>query len=160
MPLDAYKDFFITCVGASASFIGLLFVALSVILDNEKAKLEVLDRRRAENSFIAFTNIFFVSFVALIPGNAMGVVALISAIISLYVLFRLFTAENYVRIAGSSWAWLIVTIIVYILEAVFAVFNVINPANSFPISMLVVIIMVLFAMGLLRAWELTGIHRR
>ena len=34
MDITLYKDFLITCAGASASFIGLLFVALSVVLAN------------------------------------------------------------------------------------------------------------------------------
>lgn len=160
MLLDAYRDFFITCVGASASFIGLLFVALSVILDNEQARLEILDRRRAENAFIAFANIFFVSFVTLIPGNATSFVAILSGIISLYILYRLFTAENYIRLAGSSIIWLIATIIIYLTEIIFAALMLADPANTLDITMLSAVIMVLFATGLLRAWELTGIHRR
>jgi hypothetical protein len=60
--LAAYQGFFAASTGASAAFIGLLFVTLSFI-DNERTSDAVKTWRRilASSSFSQLINVFFIS---------------------------------------------------------------------------------------------------
>ena len=73
-----YRDFMLAVVGASASFIGLLFVALSVVIPNLDLKVANRERHLAISAYAAFLNVFFLSLVALLPTHhAFGIVALV-----------------------------------------------------------------------------------
>src|SRR5579884_4402005 len=107
MPISSLKDFLIACVGASASFIGLLFVALSVVLTRieENSELRFRDRRLAETSFIALADIFFVSISALISISNIGVVSLIAAFFGILNVYRLFSRLEKVKELETRSDW-------------------------------------------------------
>ncbi|MGH7142350.1 MAG: hypothetical protein ACREF5_02680 [Candidatus Saccharimonadales bacterium] len=69
--IDAYRSFFTASAGASAAFIGLLFVAVSFI-DSEKVDEAVQLWRRvvANSSFAQLIDVFFVSLASLLQVHA------------------------------------------------------------------------------------------
>ena len=142
----------VACLGASASFIGLLFVCLSVVLQKAgEEKIADRDRLLAESSYAALINIFFVSLFATLPHETIGYTCLSLALIGLLSCWRL--------IHSSHIAPLITSAIVYVTELVFAVNLVTHPHHLLDTGWLEAIIVALFAISLIRAWGLTGIHK-
>jgi hypothetical protein len=165
MDLAPFKDFLIASVGASASFIGLLFVALSVVMGrkSEDSELEFNDRRLAESAFTAFANVFFVSLVALMPDTNIGWAALVMALIGLNNSWRLFAWAKKIKAQGGPHLereifWISASVIVYLLEAIYALGILIHPTSASDLNWITSIIIALFGGGLVRSWELTGIR--
>lgn len=167
MLVDQYRDFLIACVGASASFIGLLYVGLSVVLSRQDAgtKIEFTDRRLAESAFTALANIFFVSLIALMPGNNVGWTSVIVALVgirSAWVLYDRLQDEKkksgYIPKKKSEISWIFTSLLVYIVQAYWGTLLIINPANSNAFDWAMVMLIILFGGGLVRSWELTGIR--
>jgi hypothetical protein len=164
MSLDLYKDFLIACVGASASFIGLLFVALTVVLDrgNRGSEMEFTDRRLAESSFTALANIFFVSIAGLIPGNNIGFVALIAVIFGLLNVWHLLRRFRQTNERGtftqtrSNVYWIIYSFIIYGAQAVFAIRLIRDPNSKTDLNSMMGILLALFGLALVRTWDLIG----
>jgi hypothetical protein len=170
-PLDlaSYQVFFVACVGASASFIGLLFVALSVVLGNKDAdvELEFTDRRLAESSFTALAIIFFISLDALTPDTNIGYVTLITAFIGLRSSWQLFQRFRETRSKGGVISyqkgdvfWFIVSLFIYIAQGICGILIIRNPLDTTYLDYLSGILLWLFGMGLVRSWALTGIRSK
>jgi hypothetical protein len=153
VPLDLH-DFLIACLGASASFIGLLFVGLSVVLQQQNKLSEKLadsDRLLAESSFTGLINIFFVSLTGILQQSTIGWVSLIMAAIGLLNSWRLSSSSNVVPIVISA--------VIYILEIIFGIFYIFHSSQPLNIGVFETIITSLFAISLFRAWGLTGIRQ-
>jgi hypothetical protein len=152
------KDFIVASTGASASFIGLLFVAMSFITDNgDKDKKRVATERiLAESSYIALLNVFFVSLVALIPDTTIGYVTVIMAVLGL---------SNSIRLThsgikdGVNWGILSISTLLYTFEAIYGVYILFHHNQVIGKYTIMTIILFLFGAALGRAWELTGIRK-
>ena len=157
MDLAPFRDFLIACVGASASFIGLLFVALSVVMGRQGNNTELAfnDRRLAESAFTALANVFFVSLVALIPSTNIGWPALVMAILGLRTSYRLIVHARKIK---TEIFWISTSVLVYSLEAIYAIILIFNPMSNAGLSFIIFILIALFGGGLIRSWELTGIR--
>lgn len=159
-----FKDFLIACFGASASFIGLLFVALSVVLARNDTKLEFTDRRLAESAFTALANVFFISLTALIPGVNIGWVALAVALVGLRSSWRLIVRFINVRKKEKKpsdkeeISWIVTSLAFYLVQIIFAVRLIIDPTNTVSLYVMIGLLLGLFGGGLIRSWELTGIR--
>jgi hypothetical protein len=151
IPADLH-DFLVGCLGASASFIGLLFVGLSVVIDKSQAtqKLADTDRLLAESSYAGLINIFFVTLLALLPATSIGYVSFIMAILGLLSCWRLRKLSNATPLISSA--------IVYVIELGFGFYIITHTHNVINIGVFEAIICALFAISLLRAWGLTGIR--
>ena len=165
MTLDSLKDFYIACVGASASFIGLLFVALSVVLTREgNAELEFKDRRLAETSFTALADVFFVSLSVLISITNIGIVALLAAFFGLLNVKRLFVRLTEIKKVENksdgrkNMYWIIASTGIYIVQGVYAVKIMRDVGNISNYYAMAGIFVALFGIALVRTWELTGIR--
>lgn len=168
MDLTPFQNFFIVCVGASASFIGLLFVALSLVLarddDAGVGSLEFTDRRLAESTFTALANIFFVCLVALMPNTNIGWVVIVMALIGLRSAWRLLAQARAIkkseqgRYHQQDIFWIGASTIVYLFEGVYAVLLLIHPNSTTDLNVMTSIIIALFATALVRSWQLTGIR--
>jgi hypothetical protein len=168
MNLAPFQDFLIACVGASASFIGLLFVALSVVLarddDAGVGSLEFTDRRLAESAFTALANVFFISLVALMPSTNIGDVAIVMALIGLRNSWSLFDrARNLKKSQAGPYIkrdlfWIGISALVYLFEGIYAIALIVHPNSALDLNIVVSIIIALFATALVRSWQLTGIR--
>jgi hypothetical protein len=150
-------NFVIGMVGASASFIGLLFVAISLGIGNSLGtqSKDIHMRLLAESSYVALLNIFFVSACALVPGDNLGYVISILSVIGLVTLFRLFRNSSLRQSFGS----LALSILVYICELLFGIYILLQK-SSYIIDNYAFMTLMLFLLGisLARAWELTGLR--
>lgn len=168
MDLAPFNDFFIACVGASASFIGLLFVALSLVLarddDAGVGSLEFTDRRLAESTFTALGNVFFVCLVALMPNTNIGYVAAVMALIGLRNAWGLFKQARAIQKTKPGQYptrdifWIATSTLVYLLEEVYAILLIVHPESSTDLQVMTWIIVALFSAALVRSWQLTGIR--
>lgn len=170
MPLDAFKDFFVACIGASASFIGLLFVGLSVVLSRSENDngIAFTDRRLAESAFTALVDIFFVSLSSLIPGVNLGYPSVIVAVIGLrssnrlYQRFREHRADpdDTMAFRRIEVVWLIASSLIYVVQGYVGIRMLVLPLDDTNTYAAVAIMLILFGAGLFRSWELMGIRRR
>src|SRR4051794_40174243 len=79
-----FTNFFLGSVGASATLIGLLFIAISIEprrFFGREAPAE--QQARAARAFTALVNVFFVSLGALIPGTHLGYIVLLTSTVAL-----------------------------------------------------------------------------
>ena len=83
------NNFLLATIGSSASFIGLLFVAMSFTLPGAASQEDAHRKQTlAEGSYIALINIFFISLVALVPGVQMGFVIVVMSLVGLISVYR------------------------------------------------------------------------
>ncbi|HZC05125.1 MAG TPA: hypothetical protein VE338_05740 [Ktedonobacterales bacterium] len=87
---SAFIPFFAASVGVSGALIGLLFIAISIAPERTVGKAAPPERAAvAGAAFTALTNVFFVSFVGLIPLNTVGPVTIMLGILSCTATVRL-----------------------------------------------------------------------
>jgi hypothetical protein len=162
--IDDYRSFFAASSGASAAFIGLLFVALSFI-DSENVSDAAKAWRRiiANSSFSQLANIFFVSLMGLLPNpHNFALTGCVMAVLGILVSFRLLpqtiNRERTDRTAPTILGLL--TVGVYVLELVTAAGLLHNPNSQGFFNYFIVAIVFLYAGALVRAWEVTGVKNR
>jgi len=160
--LDAgLRDFIIAIVGASASFIGLLFVAISFDLIGEEGSNKTLITKRilAENSYAALIDIFFVGLVALIPDTNIGYVLIAMSLLGITTNLHYIKVLEKEKTQIQNWFILIFSLIIYCLELVLGIYVLIKGDHHIINEYLfMTLILFLFSMALTRAWELTGIR--
>lgn len=162
--IEAYRGFFGASAGASAAFIGLLFVALSFI-DSEKMSEKVKNWRRimANSSFAQLVNVFFVSIAALLPDpRNFALIGCLMAGLGLVVSIRLLPQTVNQERTGRSTPTILglVATSVYVLELITAAGLLHSPNNQKMLDYFIVAIIFLYAGALARAWEITGIKSR
>jgi hypothetical protein len=157
---DALTNFFIASAGAGAALLGLLFVSLS-ISPEEKITLNASVEKRvsAYGALGSLINAFFISLAALIPGNfgtAVLVFGALSFIIAIQSSIQLLRPHE----GASSMARRIITTVlnlgVYVAQCYYAVQLILNPHNSAPVYSLTTLLLVVYVLGVFRAWELLG----
>jgi len=155
VPAD-YKDFLIAVVTAAASFIGLLFVAMTLIIDKSgKTKKQVTaENILAEGSYIALLDLFFVSLVALIPHTNLGYIMIIMGILGVGNSGRLLRAGMR---DGVSRGILGISTVVYVVQIVYGIFMLAHSNHAINSALFLIIVFTLFSSALGRAWELTGV---
>ena len=164
MMFSDYESFFAASTGASAAFIGLLFVALSFI-DSAKSKEKTKNWRRiiANSSYAQLVDIFFVSLVALTPDpKNTYVTGCVMAAIGLIASIRLLPQTIHNEKSGHDRPTLLGLIAVgaYVTQFVTGIGLLQRPDNKLVIRLFVLAIIILYAGALARAWEITGIKRR
>ena len=157
-------NFFIASTRAGAALLGLLFVSISISPEEKiTANASVEKRISAYSALVSLTNAFIISLVALIPGN-FGISVLIFSIISFSI-----TLQNGIELlrphegAGNLARRLILTLLnlfAYIVEGYYAVQLIINPHDSSPVYSLTTLLLVVYILSIIRAWELLGGARR
>jgi len=161
--LDAYSAFFVASSGASAAFIGLLFVALT-IADQSKRDDRTKARRDAlaGASFAQLLDAFFVSIVSLagdvkVFAGASVAMALIGLWATSQLLPRVIRTGNWSHTAAHqkrNIALPVASIGVYLLQLVSAAGLLFSPQNSVLLRIAVLVQVGLYAGALLRSWEI------
>jgi hypothetical protein len=162
-----YESFFVASAGASAAFLGLLFVAFTVV-NREEADARIRERRvvLAGSAFLALADAFFVSILTLTGGPVVfGLSNLGMALIGLAATSRLMPraarAGNFARGFPTRKLNIFFAALSaggYTVQLGLAVALLADPHDGTLQRALLVMIVVLYASGLLRAWEITGIR--
>lgn len=159
-----FGNFFIAGASAGAALVGLLFVAVSIAPEQIVTSRAPVERQAvAGSAFTALLNAFFISLVALIPHFNFG--TLIVPFSSLSLLNSLFLAWQILRLRKGWPSFLRRAILVllslglYGLELVYAVNLIKDPSQVGYLYNLIFLLLGVFSLGLVRAWELLGAHR-
>ena len=160
----ALTNFFIASVGAGAALLGLLFVSVSISPEEKiTANASIEKRIGASAALVSLTNAFIISLVALIPGT-FGVFVLIFSVATFAI-----TLQNGIELLRSHegpstlarrLTLTLLNLFAYIAEGYSAVRLIINPRDSSPVYLLAILLVIVYALSIVRAWDLLGGIRR
>src|SRR5215469_3563147 len=158
-----FVNFFIASTGAGAALVGLLFVAVSIAPEHiVQANAPVERQAMAASSFTALLNAFFISFGALLPENA-GYITLVMSLAgltnSLYLTSNMFKERQRWQTVVRRIYLIVVSYVVYGFELYYAILLIKEPGNSENFYGLTALIIAVYGVGLLRAWQLLGARR-
>jgi hypothetical protein len=164
-----YTNFLIASTGASAAFIGLLFVGMSIV-NSDDSNYATRERRTvlANTAFLALMDVFFVSFISLAGGDRTYAVAnLLIAAIGLFATIllvrRAFRAGNFAPNFPTRRLNLVfasVSVSLYSLQLIVAIVLLVNQHSNDLVRFSLLVIVGLYGSALARAWEITGIRNR
>jgi hypothetical protein len=161
---DTYSNFFLASAGASAAFIGLLFVALTIAKQEQRDDRARTRRQSlAASSFALLLDAFFVSLsglaadVYVFASISLGVAAFGLLVTSRH-LPRAIRSGNLSRGASARTVNILLpttSILTYVLQLVFATGVLLYPHNSDLLRLSVLVSLGLYGGALARAWEIT-----
>ncbi len=163
VPSD-FDNFFLASTGAGAALIGLLFVAIAVAPESTVMGGAPIERRAvASSAFTALINAFFVSFDALQPQTNIAWLTLAMSLFGITNSLSLgFTALR----KPSSWqgairriVLVLVSLVLYGFELSNAIQLIIQPNNISYVASLSTLVLSVYGVGIIRAWELLGASR-
>jgi hypothetical protein len=170
MAPEGFGEFFLASAGTGGAFVGLLFVAISIGPHRTFGGLAVMGAPRqhlAEATLLTLANGFVVSSIALIPTIDVGWVALVLGVWGVVAAARLGglfarfhrhgatrqpPSLHLLRVAGLSF----VAAVVYAVEALLGLRLILRASDEGAFGWLAVVIIGLYALGILRAWTLLG----
>jgi hypothetical protein len=166
---EGASGFFAASAGASATLIGLLFVAIAVepgSIVGEDASPETASR--ASSAFVALSNVFFVSLAGTVPPVNVGLVGAILAVVGL-----LDTAafgsnlwkegalgRGPRRRRGTGAGLVLASLLTYAFELWYSARLLAEPQEPGRLYGLVYVLFFLYGVALGRAWELLGPRER
>jgi hypothetical protein len=158
--MSSYTDFFVGSAGVAGALTGLLFVSLSVNserLTGKNASVEL--QSTAATAFTALVDALWISLFALRPGNNIPIASLVLGLIGLSstagLTIRLWQIRHQEKLS-SRWPFLRVVIIGLYAYQVSTAFT--APGSEQALSDAATLVFVFFGVGLVRAWELLGLH--
>lgn len=161
---SAYVSFFMTAATAGGALIGLLFIAVSIAPHRTvQPSAPVESRVIASSTFTALFNGFFISLGAVLPFWNIGVLTLLVSLIGVinslsqgWIMLRPWPSwKNAVR----RMVLIVVSLYLYVYELICAIQLLVSPANSPLIFTLSILLMGIYGLALVRAWELLGVQR-
>ncbi len=158
-----FTNFFLASAGIGATLVGLIFVAVSIAPEHiVQANAPIERQAMAASSFTALLNAFFISFGALIPGN-IGVMTLILSAVGLtnssYLAWNLLKErERWLNVVRRVFL-ILVSFIIYGFEFYYAILIILEPHNVGNIYTLAGLLLGVYGIGLIRAWQLLGARR-
>jgi hypothetical protein len=158
-----FNNFLIASTGASAALLGLLFVSVSIAPERvfgESAKAG--HRALALSSFTALANAFFISLSGLIPNVPFGLFVIITGGIAFSQSLSLLPTAREWKSEGRLLRGIILFvagIAVYGSEIFLGIDLYVKNPPADLVSVLLQVLLAVFAMGLARAWELLGAPR-
>ena len=168
----SFANFFLATAGAGGALIGLLFVAVSINPERTfGSQAHPLRQGVASGAFAALVNGFFVSAWALLPLANIGYVTLLVGAASVVssgrfgaVVIRRQWGER--AATGVDWRGAVrvlgvvgLSLVLYGYETVLAVLLLAHPDDVGAVFALGGILLGIYAVGLVRAWELLGAPR-
>jgi hypothetical protein len=157
------SNYFLATAGAGAALIGLLFVAVSIAPEQIVTRRAPMERQAvAASTFTALVNAFFISLGALIPGS-LGTVALLMS--SLGFLNSLTLGGHLLR-HPKNWQnffrrvfLILMSLAIYGAEFYYALRLTITSSAVDSAYTLAALLLAVYGIGLIRAWELLGVNR-
>ena len=167
-----FGNYFVAMAGAGAALIGLLFVAISINPERTFGRRAKVERQAtADNAFSALANAFFISAAGLIPGRQIiGPTAAVLASVSLVnsgllafravpPMYRRARRIRHWRGLLAMAAMVLISIGVYGDELANAITLLRDPSATGAIFVLATLVLVVYGIALIRAWELLGAPR-
>ena len=155
---DTYTDFFVASAGVAGALVGLLFVALSVAPQPKTAEQRLDVDARAGVAFSALTDALVVSLFAVVPGVNLGVPALVAWVAGVASCIGLGVVLWQARGPGRRRKLRLLGLqgLVFIYQIVASVQLWQNQHDQMAIRTLAILTVVLFLVGIARAWQLIG----
>lgn len=170
MAPESFENFFLSTAAAGAAFIGLLFVAISIgpmrtFGDSDASAAH--HQHLAEVTLVMLVNGFLVSSIALIPDVNFGWAALVLGGIGMLVganfarhlvrvhrhgFSRRGSSLHFLRVVGPT----LVGVMLYAAEGLCGLGLLLQPAAPSAFRRLALIMIGLYALGIVRAWTLLG----
>ncbi|MDR2988457.1 MAG: hypothetical protein LBV34_26845 [Nocardiopsaceae bacterium] len=156
-----YKDFYLGSVTVAGALTGLLFVALSVAQAREEGKTSIEHQAVAGTAFTALLDSLWISLVALLPGShglppanlVLGLLGVTSTAGLAVRLWRARSGEQFSR----RWPVLLGLILAtYVWQTV--VSFTVTGSKTQELSTSAMFVLVFFAVGIARSWELLGMR--
>jgi hypothetical protein len=159
-----FTNFFLGSSGAGAALVGLLFVAVSISPQSTIwAKAPVERQAMSASAFTALINAFFISLGALIPGGLAGVTLVVSigALWNTLRLGRQLLVQPRNRLNFLRRGVLLAeSLVVYSFELYNGWRLAVEPTKTPYIWALCYVLIGIYAIGLIRAWQLLGVRRQ
>lgn len=164
---NAMDNYFLASTGASAALVGLIFVAISLWPTEKMREAPPAWRAVAGGSFFAFINAFFISLSALNTSVNLGwpvlAMCLLGLVNSLFLGLPLLRPNPHwkeqIRIILANRLMVFASLVVYAAEGYFGVRLLLLPDDALAVEGIAMVLMFLYALGLIRAWELLGIEQ-
>jgi len=158
---DDLHDFFIATAGVAGALIGLLFVALSVSGERLAGRRDGhLNRVRAAASLTSFTNALTVSLFALIPGQRIGLAALVVSIAgAAFVVASLLSLVRTRRLRPRDLpdaVFLVGLLVIFVIQMINGARVMGHPDDQSAVVTISLLVVICFLVGIARAWELIG----
>jgi hypothetical protein len=166
---SSFGNYFVAMASAGGALIGLLFVAVSIRPERIFGSgAQAQQQAVAANAFSALVNAFFISAAGLIPDHGViGPTTLVMAIMG--ILSAVSLAARTVRAEwrrGRHWLtfgrilfMIGVSLAIYAIEINNAVTLIRNPRDTDAVYTLAALVLAVYGIGLIRAWELLGAPR-
>jgi hypothetical protein len=159
-----YSTFYSASAGAGGALIGLLFVSVSISPERTVQRGAPWERRAAaESAFVALINAFFISLGALLPDTNLGGFVVIASGVALFTCLGLATdllrERRGWRAAARSAVLIIAALGIYGFELANGLRLLWNRGDPHALNAVALIVLCVYALGLLRAWELLGARR-
>jgi hypothetical protein len=161
---ETYTNFFIASAGASAAFIGLLFVAITVVnLEESDQRSRARVSALAGSAFALLLDAFFVAIISL-TGDARSfaianvAMAMVGLLVTQRLLPAVIRAGNFARGVPHRWrniALPVASISVYLLQVALGIALFLRFPSTDLLRPLVLLALGLYAGALARAWEIT-----
>jgi hypothetical protein len=155
-------DFLIASVGASASFIGLLFVALTLVLGRIPMGSSPAARERAlaGSSYTALITIFILSLIGLIPSMDVAWFMVALGWLGIGSSLQTFRAQRTAIVRRDSASTISSLVLVYVALLCFGIYSAVVDNNHLNTNGFIAVLLVLYVTALGRAWSLIGIEER
>jgi hypothetical protein len=155
-------DFFLAGGGVAGALIGLLFVAISVSAPRlaRQGHDAQLHRVRASAALTAFINALVISLFALVPGQKIGLAAVIVGALGLgfvaAALLSLWRVRHVRWSTARDALFLLGLVAVFVVQVITGVQIIAQPAGAGNLNTIAILVIVCFLIGIARAWELIG----
>ena len=157
-----YYDFFVGCATVAGTLIGLLFVAISVSPHkNVGIRAPLAFQIQAGAAFTALTPALIVSLFALLPGQGLGIIAVITAGggISPTIGMTVLSLRGYPGRRQLANLIIIPVIgLLYILQLLNGISLMRHPQDQGAVQTQGVLVILFFLIAIARAWQLIGVH--
>jgi hypothetical protein len=159
---DAYYAFFGACAAVAGTLIGLLFVAISVSPHkNVGIRAPLAFQIQAGAAFTALTPALIVSLFALLPGQSLGIIAVITAVGGISPTIGMIVLSLRGHPGRRQLASLIIIPVIGLLYT-WQLLNGINlmghPGDLSAIQTQGILVIIFFLIAIARAWQLIGVH--
>jgi Kef-type K+ transport system membrane component KefB len=158
--VTSYTSFFTGTATVAGALVGLLFVALSVSPERLRGDTGSLEHQAiAATAFTALVNALFVSLIGLEPGGGLRYGALILGLIGLSsscgLALRLWRGRRVQELSGR---WPLLLGVIIAIYAVQVVTGAVPMSATGRADQAATFVYAMFAIGIVRAWELLGLH--